>query len=77
MGDMFERLHSAVGKKRVQMLTTDTHLALVRTTRGVHALALRLISESHFDYVLLGHVQSDLLESEFGIWRHRMAVTCL
>ena len=62
-------MHSAKGKARVNTFTSETRKALISTLRGVNALAKSLLVNHNFSYVLLGNLQTDDLESEFGKYR--------
>ena len=59
---------SVPGQMRKQMLTIDTSEALSLTLNGLVSLIQTLLDKG-FSYVLLGQMQSDRLESEFGIYR--------
>ena len=53
---------------RVKMLTADTSEALAMTLRGVVSLT-KVLLELKLSYVMLGQLQSDRIEGEFGIYR--------
>ena len=53
---------------RVKMLTADTSEALAMTLRGVVSLT-KVLLELKLSYVMLGQLQSDCIEGEFGIYR--------
>lgn len=57
------------GSQRDKCLTIDTNFALWRSSMGLAALASELIQNHRFNYVLLGTLQSDRLEGEFGCYR--------
>lgn len=69
LGSKWLSLQSATGTKRITCLTKDTKEALYKTTMGLSALAIDLIDNHDFKYVLLGELQQDRLEGEFGVWR--------
>jgi hypothetical protein len=50
-------------------LTRETFLALHHTCKALADCADWLIDQRGFDVVLLGHLQSDPIESRFGWWR--------
>ena len=52
------------------MLTTDTSEALVLTLRGTVSL-VKILLQHGFSYVMLGQIQSDRIEGEFGIYREK------
>lgn len=69
LASFFEKSPSGNGNKRVQSLTIDTKKALCRTTHGLVELSKDLLENFSFEYVLLGEIQQDKLEGEFGCWR--------
>jgi len=69
LASFFEKSPSGNGNKRVQSLTIDTKKALCRTTHGLVELSRDLLENFNFEYVLLGEIQQDKLEGEFGCWR--------
>ena len=50
-------------------LSKETFLALRHTCLGIADCASFLLDRRGFNYVLLGHVQSDAIESRFGWFR--------
>jgi len=50
-------------------LSRETFLALKHTCLVMHELASFLLDRRGFNYVLLGHIQSDAIESRFGWFR--------
>lgn len=64
----FHQSDSGLGRKRERSLTHDTKKALVQTMNGMESLCKELFSAG-FQYVLLGELQSDRLEGEFGVYR--------
>ena len=57
------------GNNRIACLTVDTKRALTGTSYGLVELSKDLLQNFGFDYVLLGELQQDKLEGEFGCWR--------
>ena len=53
-------------------LTKETSLALKNTCSAIAECAVYLINQRGFDVVLLGHLQSDPIESRFG-WLRQMS----
>ena len=66
--DLFTNASSGQGCKRIHSLTHDTRRALVQTMCGFKALCTFLYGLG-FKYVLLGAIQSDRIEGEFGVYR--------
>ncbi|KAH7944230.1 hypothetical protein HPB52_017470 [Rhipicephalus sanguineus] len=50
-------------------LTDETHGALYQTTQALGEIARYCFSELHLCFVLLGKLQTDLLEDRFGKYR--------
>ena len=69
LADFFAQGIANNGKRRIESLTIDTHKALCQTTNGLANLAINLLKNFNFSYVLLGELQQDRLEGEFGCWR--------
>ena len=65
---LFTHSTSGQGPKRVHSLTHDTRKALIQTTEGLQAVCNFLYAEG-MEYVCLKDMQSDKIESEFGIYR--------
>jgi len=53
---------------RIKMLTVDTSEALVLTLQGIVSLT-KSVTCTRVLYVMLGQMQSDRIEGEFGIYR--------
>ena len=51
-------------------LTTDTSIALHITLNGICDV-VQTLSRRGMKYVLTGHLQSDRIEAEFGIYRQQ------
>ncbi|MEL7307551.1 MAG: hypothetical protein AAGK05_06510 [Pseudomonadota bacterium] len=69
LASFFEKSPSGNGRNRVRSLSIDTKKALCRTTQGLFELSKDLLTNFNFEYVLLGEIQQDKLEGEFGCWR--------
>lgn len=71
MATMFKRMdtYSASSHQRIMGLTSDTSNALHITLHGIVNLTSQLLGKMR--YVLLGELQSDRLEAEFGIYRQQ------
>ena len=69
LSNCFKQMQRHSGSNRYQCLTSDTHFALWRTTEGLIHLSLELLRKHEYKYVLLGSIQSDRLEAEFGCFR--------
>ena len=67
IANAFEKMKGGHGNSRYHSLTTDTLRSLLVTLRGISALARKLLSHDECKYALLGSLQSDELEGEFGI----------
>ena len=63
-------VYSASSHSRVMGLTSDTSNALHLTLLGMCNIVNKLLSKG-MKYVLTGHIQSDRLEAEFGIYRQQ------
>ena len=50
-------------------MTKETFLALSQTWRAITELSKYLLNQCHFNYVLLGKIQSDAIEGRFGHFR--------
>ena len=61
-------MDSGLRGKRIKALTADTANALHVTILGLVDLTKTLL-KLKFRYVLLGKLQSDRIEGEFGVWR--------
>lgn len=57
------------GKARRRCFTSETRLAIIKTIDGLFSVSKYLLENKRFNYVMLGHFQSDRLEGEFGIYR--------
>ncbi len=57
----------AKGKKTG--LTKETFMATKQTTTGLTAVAKYLLEEKNYNFVLLGHLQSDPIEKRFSWYR--------
>ena len=70
MAESFERMDTTSTKytHRVMSLTADTSNALVITLRGLESLVKYLLSKD-IKYIMLGDMQSDRIEGEFGAYR--------
>ena len=70
MAESFERMDTTSTKytHRVMSLTADTSKALVITLRGLESLVKYLLSKN-IKYIMLGDMQSDRIEGEFGAYR--------
>ena len=53
----------------MRSLTNETRNALITTLNGLSEIAVNLLEDKSFKYVLLGFFQSDRLEGEFGVYR--------
>ena len=53
---------------RIKGLTSDTANAFHQTLHAIVHL-IKVLSDSGYDYVIPGKIQSDRLEGEFGIYR--------
>lgn len=53
-------------------LTRETFLATIQTTRVLTRVTEHLLDVEHFEFVLLGQLQSDVIESHFG-WVRQLA----
>jgi hypothetical protein len=69
MLSMFKAMPSGRGPTRVATLTSDTRRAFIQTLSGLIHLSNYLLIEREWLYVLLGQLQSDNLEGEFGVYR--------
>ena len=63
-------VYSASSHSRVTGLTSDTSNALHLTLLGMCSIVNKLLSKG-MKFVLTGHIQSDRLEAEFGIYRQQ------
>ena len=63
-------VYSASSHSRVMGLTSDTSNALHLTLLGMCNIVNKLSSKG-MKYILTGHIQSDRLEAEFGIYRQQ------
>ena len=54
---------------RVRSLTDDTRKALHLTLHGLVDMRKMFLVDKNFDYILLGHFQSDPIEGEYGGFR--------
>ena len=64
---VFTNSTSGFGKSRCRSITHDTKKALLQTLEGLSDLCNFLFSVG-FTYVLIGEIQSDCLEGEFGVY---------
>lgn len=55
--------------RRVMTLTKETSSSVVQTLYGLVDLCKDLLKDNAVRYILLGRIQSDALEGEFGIYR--------
>ena len=68
MATSFKLMDNSVRGQRVRGLTQETSTALHQTLTGLVQLTRVLLATGH-KYVLLGKLQSDPIEKEFGIYR--------
>ena len=67
--DMFNNMSPVLGKVRKTTLTKETRSSLIQTLDGIVDLSETLLQDQNVEYILLGNLQSDDLEGEFGIYR--------
>lgn len=65
----FKKEEVGKGRNRSASLTPETRNALSSTLCGFVHFIRDLLLNRDFEYVLPGHIQSDRLEGEFGIYR--------
>ena len=68
MATSFKLMDNSVRGRRLRGLTQETSTALHQTLTGLIQLTRVLLATGH-KYVLLGKLQSDPIEKEFGIYR--------
>lgn len=63
-------------RKRMMTLTPKTRESLVQTLEGIIDLCTCILKDSTVQYILVGNLQSDALEGEFGIYRGMFGGLC-
>ena len=71
LADSVTGMKGGKGASRHFSLTSDTRSSLAVTLNGLCHLIEEMLSRDH-SYVLPGHIQSDRIEAEFGIYRLTM-----
>ena len=69
MADSVGGVKGGRGFTRHQSFTSETKTAFRNTILGLIEIVKRMLQRDH-SYVLTGHIQSDGLEAEFGIYRY-------
>lgn len=67
--EMFKKMAPIQRGQRIMTLTSETRNSLVQTLTAITEFCEAILDDDAVKYVLLGNLQSDDLEGEFGVYR--------